>query len=170
MNLKRILLLFALVLPLAAAGRPADKPVSKAKITAVISEFRRYDGVEVVRLGRVATAAIKGVMRASTHDDPEAREALALMRRIKRFEVFEYDDCAPEVRERIARRLDDALSGSDLLMEAKDGGSSMRMFGVLDEKTDQVRDFVIHSPENGALICLFGSIPLDAVGKMMADD
>ena len=49
--MKRLLLLFALaLLPLAAsAGAPATKKVSKTRITSVISEVRRQDGVEVVR-------------------------------------------------------------------------------------------------------------------------
>ena len=76
--MRRIILFFLLLLPLAAPARePAGgKAVPKAKITAAISEFRRYEGVEVVRLGRVGTAAVKTLMRAAAQDDPDAREAL----------------------------------------------------------------------------------------------
>lgn len=171
MNPKKILLFLCLLLPLAAsAGTPAKK-VSKTKITSVISEARCYEGVEVVKLGRVATAALKGLVRASAREDPDAREALRMMRGIKNLTVLDYGDCAPAVRERLASRLDDALGGSELLMEAKEsGGTSMQMFGILDEQTDRVRDFVIHAPSEGALICLFGSIPMEVLGKMTADD
>lgn len=168
---KLLLLLTLALLPVAAsAGTPARK-VSKTKITSVISEARRYDGVEVVRLGKVATAAIKGLIRASASEDPDAREALRMMRGIKNLTVLDYGDCAPAVRERLASRLDDALGGSELLMEAKEsGGTSMQMFGILDEQTDRVQDFVIHAPSEGALICLFGSIPMDILGKVAAND
>ena len=75
------------------------------------------------------------------------------------------------MRERLARRLDEALGGSELLMEAKEsGGTSMQMFGILDEQTDLVRDFVIQAPSEGALICIFGSIPMDVLGKVTVHD
>ena len=171
MNPKKILLFLCLLLPLAAsAGTPAKK-VSKTKVTSVIAEARRYEGVEVVRLGRVATAALKGLVRAASREDPDAREALQLMRGVKNLTVLDYDDCAPAVRERLARRLDEALGGSELLMEAKEsGGTSMQMLGILDEQTDLVRDFVIHAPSEGALICIFGSIPMDVLGKVTVND
>ena len=168
--MKRILFLILLLLPLAAAGQTAGKPVPRARITGIISEFRGCDGVEVVKLGRVGTAAVKGLMRAAAKGDPETRQALSLMRGIKRLTVLEYDDCAPEVRERLDRRLTAALDGCELLMEAKDGQSAMRMFGIVDEASDAVRDFVIHAPADHALICIFGSIPMDAVGKILQDD
>lgn len=170
--MKRLLLLLVLaLLPLAAsASDPATKKVSKTRITTVISEVRRYDGVEVVRLGRLGTAAIRGLVRLTAREDPEAREALALLRGVKNLTVMEYDDCAPAVRERIVRRLDEALGSSELLMEAKDGGSAMRMYGLVDEQTDRVRDFVIHTPSEHALICIFGSIPMDVIGKLASDD
>ena len=86
---KLLLLLTLALLPVAAsAGTPARK-VSKTKITSVISEARRYDGVEVVRLGKVATAAIKGLIRASASEDPDAREALRMMRGIKNLTVLD---------------------------------------------------------------------------------
>ena len=71
MNPKKILLFLCLLLPLAAsAGTPAKK-VSKTKVTSVIAEARRYEGVEVVRLGRVATAALKGLVRAASREEPD---------------------------------------------------------------------------------------------------
>ena len=170
MNLRKILLFLCLLLPLAATGLPAKKTVSKAKITAAISDFRRYEGVEVVQLGRVGTAAIKGLMHAAAREDPDAREALRLLRGVRNLSVLDYGDCTPDVRERIVKRLDKALDGSELLMEAKDGGTAMQLFGIVDEKSDQVRDFVIHAPSECALICVFGSIPMEAVGKMVDDD
>ena len=50
--MKKVLLIFALLLPLvASAARPA-KRVSKSEVTSLISDFRQYDGVEVVRMAQ----------------------------------------------------------------------------------------------------------------------
>ena len=47
--MKKLILILALLIPLAAsAARP--KSVSRTEITSIISDFRHYDGVEVVRL------------------------------------------------------------------------------------------------------------------------
>ena len=170
--MKKLLILFVLtLLPLAAsASLPVSQTVSKARLTSLISEIRGYDGVEVVRLGALPTAAIKTVLRTAARRDEDAKEALRLLRGIRRVSVLDYEDCSPAVRERISARLDRALVGSELLMEAKDDDASMRIFGVVDEKTGTVRDFVLHSPDGGTLICIFGSISMDAVGKVLADD
>jgi hypothetical protein len=50
-----------------------------------------------------------------------------------------------------------------MLMEVKDGSDIMRMYGVVDDRGDKVKDFVLFSPEDCTLICLFGSISLDSV-------
>ena len=170
--MKKLLILFVLtLLPLAAsASRPVNRTVSKARLTALISEMRGYDGVEAVRLGALPTAAIKSILRATARRDEDAREALKLLRGVRRVSVLDYEDCSPAVRERIADRLDRALVRSELLMEAKGDDSAMQIFGVVDEKTGTVRDFVLHAPDDYTLICIFGSISMDAVGKVLADD
>lgn len=164
---KTIAILCFLALPLLAM---AGKNVSKTQLTAVISEFRQYDGVELVRLGSLATSALKTVIRLSAKEDPDSAEALRLLKGIRRLTVFEYEDCQPDIKERISRRLNRTLNGSDLLMEAKDGGDSMRMYGVVDESGDTVRDFVLYSPGSCALICIFGKVSMKALSKMMEDD
>ena len=167
--MRRIILFFLLLLPLAAPARePAGgKAVPKAKITAAISEFRRYEGVEVVRLGRVGTAAVKTLMRAAAQDDPDAREALQLMRGVRNLAVLDYEGCAPAVREKIVRRLDQALDGSELLMEAKEHGESVRMYTAGTEKI--VNSFVMLSIEGEALsfICIDGKMDRESLENML---
>ncbi|MBR5724583.1 MAG: DUF4252 domain-containing protein [Bacteroidales bacterium] len=163
--MKKCLFLLLLLLPLAAsAARPA-KGISRSEMTGIISEFRRYDGVEVVRLGRLATSAVKGAIRLAGMGDPDIREALTLMKGLKSLTILQYEDCAPAVRERLNRRISRALDKGELLMEARDGDTAMQMFGIVDDETGTVRDFVIHAPANCALICLFGTLSVDALSK-----
>lgn len=141
----------------------------KAQLNAVLSEFRQYDGVEVVRLGSLATSALRGVVRLASKSDPDAREALALMRGIKRLNVLEYEDCTPEVRERINQKLARILSDSELLMEAKDSGETVRMYTVGSEKL--INGFVLLAaePEEVTFICLDGQMPRDDFEKLIAE-
>ena len=164
---KTITILCFLVLSLSAM---AGKNVSKTQLATLVSEYRQYDGVELVQLGSLATSALKTVIRISAKNDPDAAEALQLLNGIRRLTVFEYEDCSPAVKEKITRKLNRILNGSELLIEAKDGDDSMRMYGVVDEKGDTVRDFILHTPCSCALICIFGKVSMKALSKMMKDN
>jgi hypothetical protein len=164
---KTIAILCFLALSLSAM---AGKNVSKTQLAALVSEYRQYDGVELVQLGSLATSALKTVIRISAKDDPDAAEALQLLGGIRRLTVFEYEDCSPAVKERITRKLNRILDSSELLIEAKDGDDAMRMYGVVDEKGDSVRDFVLHTPGSCALICIFGKVSMKTISKIMEEN
>lgn len=166
--IKKILFPLLLLLPLAAAAFPVGQAMPKRQLNAIISEFRRYEGVEVVRVGGLGTTVLRGIAQLAAGGDPEVRQALELARGVRRVSVLEYDGCAPEVRSRIVRRLDRALAGSELLLEAKDGDSSVRLYGFVDEQTDRLQDLVFHAPGDGTLICLFGSLPLESLDRLSA--
>ena len=124
----------------------------------------------MVELGRAATAALKGAIRLATINDPDGREVLKLMKGIRSITVLNYEDCSQSDRDKISRKLERALSGSEVLIEASDGGEKMRIYGLVDEKTDKVRDFVMYTPSDCALICIFGSISMDAIAKIASND
>ena len=169
--MKRLLLIILFVsLAMQGFARTGEKTVSKTGVMFAISECRNYEGVELVNLGRISTYALKQTIRFAAKDDPDAREALDLMKGIRRITVMDYEDCPAPVRARISRRLDKALSGSELLMEASDGGDKVRMYGLMDEKTGAIKDFVLFCPSDYSLICIFGSISMDAVAKLASDD
>lgn len=166
--MKKYLLILLLLLPLtASAARPA-KRVSQAELSSIVSEFRHADGVEVVKLGRLATALVRGAAAHIDDEDGEVRELRRALRGIKGVTVMEYESAAPEVRERVNRRLSSILGKREILMEVKDDGEKVQIFGVLDDATGLVRDIVFHSPSDCALICMFGSLPLDVIGKIAA--
>lgn len=167
--MKKFLLLAAILLPLFAPAA-AGENVSKSKITALISECQRYEGVEIVQLGGLATMALKATLRLATVDDPEAREALKMITGIKRISVLNYEECEPAIRDRISRRLDRVLAGSDLLMETRDGNDLMQIYGVVDDRTGTVRDFVMHNPSDASLICIFGSIPIEKIARVISEN
>ena len=141
--MKKYLLILLLLLPLtASAARPA-KRVSQAELSSIVSEFRHADGVEVVKLGRLATALVRG---AAAHIDDEDGE----------------------VRERLSRRLSRVLDKREVLMEVKDDGEKVQIFGLLDDASGLVQDIIFFAPHECTLACLFGTLPLDFVGKIAA--
>lgn len=166
--MKKYLLILLLLLPLTASAARPQKRVSQRELSSIVSEFRHCDGVEVMRLGRLGTALVKGIAVHIDDEDDDVREIRQALRGIKGVTVMEYESAAPEVRERVNRRLSSILGKREILMEVKDDGEKVQIFGVLDDATGLVRDIVFHSPSDCALICMFGSLPLDVIGKIAA--
>lgn len=163
--MKRItLIVLILLLPL---GAGAGENVSKSRLSSFISEYRYCDGVEVVRLGPLATSAIKATIRISAAGDKDAVQALRALGGVKKVLVFDYEDCRSELKERISRKLDRILDEAELLLEAKDGQDGVRIYGVTDGEGKTVRDLVLHTPGGCALICVFGKISMDSIAKLM---
>ncbi|MBO4475395.1 MAG: DUF4252 domain-containing protein [Bacteroidales bacterium] len=168
--MKRFLLIISILLSCQAFAGTPGRTTSKAGIASTIAECKSIDGVELVELGRAATAALKGAIRLATINDPDGREVLKLMKGIRSITVLDYENCSQSDREKISLKIERALSGNDVLIEASDGGEKMRIYGLVDDKTDKVRDFVMYSPSDYALICIFGSISMDAIAKIASDD
>ena len=168
--MKKVLIFFALLIPLAAFAAEPAKGVSRTEITSIISDFRHYDGVEVVRLGRLATGALKSVIRVGGKGDSDTRLALDTIEGLKGLTILEYGEAPKDIRYRIDRRVERALQKCEMLMEAKEGDSRMQMFGQVDDKSGAVRDFVLYVPEDGTLICLFGKMSMEALKAAMEND
>ncbi|MBO4535609.1 MAG: DUF4252 domain-containing protein [Bacteroidales bacterium] len=168
--MKRLFFLLLLWLPVAAMAASPEGRIPKTQLTAFISEYRHCEGVEVVRLGRAATAAIKGAVRIASVGDADARQARELMKGLKSLYVFDFSACSPALRDRMNRQLNRIFRNTELLMEVTDQDDQMQIYGLYDEQSDLVRDFVLYTPSDCALICLFGSFSMDTVSRMMAND
>lgn len=166
--MKKFLLILVLLLPLTASAARPQKKVSSREVSSIVSEFRHFDGVEVVRLGWLGTALAKSVAVHVDDPDGDLREIRHALRGIKSVTVMGYGDAAPEVREQVNRRLSRLLDKREVLMEVKDDGDIVKIFGVMDDASGLVRDIVFHSPSECALICMFGTLPLDVIGRIAA--
>ena len=160
-----IIIVIALALPLAGLAEKPAKPVPGTQISMLINEYKHYDGFEAVKVGRLGTRIVKALVQtgAAHSDDPEMKDVMRAMKGIKKLAVVEYSDCAPEVRQGFSQRVGRLLDGAEMLMEVKDGSEMMRMYGVVDDKGDKIKDFVLFSPDDCTLVCLFGSISLEKV-------
>lgn len=143
---------------------------SKSSIATTISECRHYEGTEYMKLGRLATGAIKGIVRIAGMDDTDAKDATELMKGIHGLIVFSYDDCSEADKASIGSRLTDALADSEMLMEVSDSGEKVIIYGSYDERSDKVRDFVLYAPSESALICIKGSVSMDTVARIASND
>ena len=140
--------------------------LTKARLTSLIKECRGIEGTEVVRLGNFVTGAVKGIVWLASTDDPDAKEFIRIFGGIKSISIMEFEDCAPLDRVYINERIGRLLEDADVLVDIKDDGEHMCIYGVYDEEKNTVKDFVMYSQEECALICLFGKMSMDTVSEL----
>lgn len=169
--MKRILLMLSAAILLSAGicAQASAKSMPRQRIINVVNGFRKTDGFEVVNIGRFGVFLMKSAagLSADTEDDPELRESLKLLEGINRLLVVEYEDGTARQRQLFNDRVASALRGCDLLMSAKEDGSSVEIYGTVDGDGGQVRDLVVFTPDDGALICVFGKVSMDSITKIM---
>lgn len=170
--MRRFLTLMSLVLVSAVcyAGNDA-KGVRQDRLLELIGDYSDNEGFNVLQIGAVGTSAIRTIVGAAAvlDNDPDLADAMDVIRGIRKIALVDYAGCPDDAREGFDRRLDKLLENCDILLETKDDGGVMRLFGVIDEKSEEVKDFILYSPTNCALICLFGRIRLDTIAKIVAE-
>lgn len=146
----------------------SGKPVSQSSLMGVIREFNGRQGFEIVKIGSLGTGLLKTIMKYSDslELDSETRQAMDVIKDVKSMAVVEYENCSPANKEKFNSRMRNILKDSELLMEVNDGGETLEMYGVMDEDSSVIRDFVMFSPDECVLVCMFGSISIEAAMKL----
>lgn len=164
---KAIIILAILLVPVMSFAEDPGGKISKRKVSAVVSQYRGKQGVEVLDIGYLGTALMKGIASISSGNDKDAREALTALKGLKGMTIFSFEDADAELKQKINGKLNKMLKGVDLLMEAKDDGETMRIYGSYSEKTGKVSDVALFSPD-GTFIFLVGSFNLNDISSAMA--
>lgn len=161
--MKKIIVSFMLSLAVLTgfAGEKNGR-IEKERLISIVNDCSHMEGADVVKMGSFGTAAVKSLIRSAA-DEKDTKQILDLIKGIKRVAIVDYEDCTSSQKRNISRRIENALADSELLMEMKDGEDMMRMYGVLEEGSSTIRDFVLYTPGDCALICLFGKISMDAI-------
>ncbi len=165
-----LLIIIVFALPFAALAAEGGKSIPRTRINSLISEYSSYDGVEVVNLGRIALGALKGIVRISDPGDKDTRDALQMVRGLKKLSIFEYEDCPEQQKSQITKKLNRILAGCEVLVEASGDGDRVTIYGYLDEKSNLIQDCIIYTPSSCALICLFGNFSMDTIAKIAEND
>lgn len=139
------------------------------RIVSLVEKYRGYEGFEVVNLGTLPTSLIKGIakMVVRAQGDEGLEEMLELVKGVKKMVVVDFEDCESAVCEEFRFKVEKILDGVDILMEVRDGSDLTRMYGLVSEDGGSVRDFVLYMPGDCALICFFGSIPIEAISRIV---
>lgn len=169
--------LFAIIIAAFIACAPASAgrdrgAIPRHKILSIVDEYRDYEGVNVLKVGSLGTSALRAVAKlaiVSEGVDEDARTAMKLINGVRSFMIVDYDDCNPGIRERLGKRLERLFRNYEPIMEFKDDGDIVRFYGVMNDKTGEIKDLVLYVPTDGALICVFGKIAMEKAMELVAD-
>lgn len=157
------------MLPVVCLAEVPGGKVSKRKVTSVISQYKNKSGVEVVDLGWLGTSLLKSVAKMADGNDKETQQALMMMKGLKSISIMSYEDSEPSVKAKISSELEKALKDAELLMEVKDDGQKMRVYGSMDEKNGKVSDVALFAPDEGTFVFMIGSFNMNDIAKIMAE-
>ena len=146
------------LLPAAWAGNPSGK------IRTLVNDFRSEPGFEVVDMGPVALGLIRAAARGEvkTEDD---RKALQVFKDIKRLTILDFSDADASRKEKFLRKARRILADEEMLMEAKDDGETVRIYGLSNAAGNILEDIIILAGD--ALISVRGKIRADLVGELV---
>ena len=150
-----------MVLSLATEARTSAQP---AQIRTLVNEYCNEPGIEVVDLGSVALGLLRATIRTQAENEQD-KKAIELLRGIKRLTVLDCSEAAQNVRESFLRKAKRALSSEEMLMEAKDGDETVRVYGQSSSDGNLLQDIIILADD--ALISIKGSIRMDQVSDLI---
>ena len=156
-------------------AQDSGKKVPRTEINALVNDFRHYDEFESINLGRFMTSIIRKAGAISIYSDDMDRQereqtkaAFDAMKSIKGMTIVDYEDCSPKIKEKFNNRMTALLEGVELLMSAKDDEDSVYIYGYVTGNGSKVKDLVLFSPDDGTLLCLYGTIDMDKIGQIVA--
>lgn len=168
--MKKIIFLLPLAVLLLCGCQVRAKETSSdshSSISGLVSEYSLRSDFEVIRLGRLGMGLVRTVLRNNM--DHEDMEVLDLIRDVKKIVVANYGDCEASVRDEFVSRLNRLLDKDCLLLEAKDSGERLSIYGEASDSGDRITNLIINAPDSGALICIYGTIPTESISKAMKD-
>lgn len=168
--MKKLISIIMLVVMTAGTGIVhAAVPQEKVDTDAVARLIGRYEGkegFEVVSFGNVAMGLVKLLANAAA-EDQEEKEALDILDGIHKFVAVEYYGASADRKAAFNREMSELLRNTEKIMEVKDSGDSVDIYGTLSKDGDRINDIIIHVPEDCTFVCFFGNIRTEDLGDIV---
>ena len=159
--MKKLLITLMMLLTLGTAVRAGDQ---NPELRSLVSDYRDTQGFDVVDLGGVSLSLLKAAAKTAAKT-PEDREALKVFNGLKRLTVVDFSEAAPEVKDKFQRKVNRILNRQEMLLEAKDGGETVRIYGTASADGNLLEDIALLAGD--ALIFIRGAIRTDQVEALM---
>lgn len=179
--MKRIIATLFLVLAVTSVCE-ARKTPSRERIQELVNDMRvqarksgietdresvTLPGIKVVSDSKIEMVSIGGVAMKLGKRLGGLNKEIPAIRGINSMLVVSYDECPDHIKDLFNAKMSKELSGCELLMEAKDGGEKMSCYGTTTNDGDRISDIIMFVPNDGALICFFGTISAKDLSELV---
>ena len=159
--MKKLLITLLMLLSLGTAAWAGKQ---NPELRNLVSSYKGTEGFEIVDIGGIGLGLLKTAARAAA-ETPEDREALKLFDGLKRLTIVDFSEASPEAKEKFLRKANRILAGGELLMEAKDEGETVRVFGSSSKDGKTLEDIALMADD--ALLFIRGTIRADQIEALM---
>ena len=121
----------------------------------------------MVNLGPMAMSLMRTA--AKMEADPDDRQAINILKGIKRMMVVDYEDSRKADRDSFNAKVEQVLKSMELLMSVKDEGETVEIYGDYDEGSALLGNVVVFMPSEGGLVAFSGSIRMEDVAALVAE-
>lgn len=134
------------------------------KIGDIVKQYSHREGFEVMNLGRFLVGTLRAAALLDSDMDEEDRAALNAFSRVNRLVVVDFENASEADKTSFRRKVEKVLDKMELIMEAKDSGETIRIYGIQDD--NNLKDVILYSSD-GTLLSVSGSIDLEHIGELM---
>ena len=159
--MKKILITLMMLLSLGTAALAGDP---HTQLRNLVSEYKGTQGFDVVDFGGLGLGLLKAAAKTAA-ETPEDREALKLFDGLKRLTIVDFAEATPEVKEKFLRKVNRILNTGEMLLEAKDDGETVRVYGSSSKDGKNLQDIALLADD--ALIFIRGSIKTDQIEALI---
>ena len=150
-----------------AAWNPEPVPISNTFMPFLTSNSCDWnatvEGFEMVSIGRLGLSLMRGVMNVSGDLDAEDRATLQALKGVKSLTIIDFEDTSEDRKKAFGAQVETILSEMEMILEAKDEGDAVRIFGT--EDGDRIRDIILYS-RDGTLLITKGIIDVGQLGSL----
>ena len=159
--MKKLLITLLMLLSLGTAARAGEQ---NPQLRSLVSSYKGTEGFEIVDIGSIGLSLLKAAAKTGA-ETAEDRAALELFNGLKRLTIVDFSDAAPEAREKFLRKANRILNSGEMLLEAKDSGETVRIYGTSSADGALLEDIALLADD--ALIFLRGTIRTDQIEALM---
>ena len=165
--MKKFITIIMLVMMTAGTGiSHAAAAKDKYGVADLIGKYEGKEGFEIISFGSFPMGLVKLVANLSA-ESQEDRETLDILDGINKFVVVEYEEASPERKMAFNKEMSTLLKDAEKMIEIKDGGDSLDIYGTLSKDGEKITDVIIHIPEDCTFVCFFGNIRTEDLGDVV---
>lgn len=155
-----------LMLATFAVGLAADRGKGSTRdVIGLVRNYHHEDGFEVISVGKLGLGLARII--ASAEADAEEKVSLDILRDINKIVVVSYDEAEESQCKAFNTRMTKVLDGAEKILEVKDEGETVNIYGTSVNGGESIDDLLIFIPEDCTLVCILGSISADRIADLI---